>query len=77
MTIMNDLCCKCFFMLTVANFQACASLDPNYQPDVTFVVIQKCHHTRLFASTHGDKSSVDGDKNGDFHLNSCHHVCWQ
>lgn len=43
--------------------QACASLEPNYQPPVTFVVVQKRHHTRLFASNHHDKGSVDRSGN--------------
>ncbi|KAG6769728.1 hypothetical protein POTOM_025389 [Populus tomentosa] len=28
--------------------KACASLEPNYLPPVTFIVVQKRHHTRLF-----------------------------
>lgn len=50
-------------MLPVSPYQACASLEPNYQPPVTFVVVQKRHHTRLFASNHQDKSSVDRSGN--------------
>ncbi|PKI71745.1 hypothetical protein CRG98_007878 [Punica granatum] len=40
--------------------KACASLEPDYQPPVTFVVVQKRHHTRLFASNH---KAVDGSGN--------------
>ncbi|XP_042416604.1 protein argonaute PNH1-like isoform X3 [Zingiber officinale] len=43
--------------------QTCASLEPNYQPPVTFVVVQKCHHTRLFANNHGDHQFVDKSGN--------------
>ncbi|CAA2987634.1 argonaute 10 [Olea europaea subsp. europaea] len=43
--------------------KACASLEPNYQPPVTFVVVQKRHHTRLFANNHRDKSSTDKSGN--------------
>ncbi|CAI8586788.1 unnamed protein product [Vicia faba] len=43
--------------------KACASLEPNYQPPVTFVVVQKRHHTRLFANDHRDKNSVDRSGN--------------
>ncbi|KAJ7970200.1 Protein argonaute [Quillaja saponaria] len=43
--------------------KACASLEPNYQPPVTFVVVQKRHHTRLFASNHHDRHSVDRSGN--------------
>ncbi|CAG7861744.1 unnamed protein product [Brassica rapa] len=27
--------------------KACALLEPNYQPPVTFIVVQKRHHTRI------------------------------
>ncbi|RRT63235.1 hypothetical protein B296_00041851 [Ensete ventricosum] len=43
--------------------KACASLEPNYQPPVTFIVVQKRHHTRLFANNHNDHHSVDKSGN--------------
>ncbi|KAI0491382.1 hypothetical protein KFK09_025642 [Dendrobium nobile] len=43
--------------------KACASLEPGYQPPVTFVVVQKRHHTRLFANNHNDQHSVDRSGN--------------
>ncbi|KAL6192212.1 hypothetical protein ACLB2K_038597 [Fragaria x ananassa] len=43
--------------------KACASLEPNYQPPVTFIIVQKRHHTRLFANNHRDRSSVDKSGN--------------
>nr|AGS47797.1 argonaute 10 [Salvia miltiorrhiza] len=43
--------------------KACASLEPNYQPPVTFIIVQKRHHTRLFANNHRDKSSIDRSGN--------------
>ncbi|PKA66209.1 Protein argonaute 1A [Apostasia shenzhenica] len=43
--------------------RACASLEPGYQPPVTFVVVQKRHHTRLFANNHMDQHSVDRSGN--------------
>nr|XP_010914964.1 protein argonaute PNH1 [Elaeis guineensis] len=43
--------------------KACASLEPNYQPPVTFVVVQKRHHTRLFANNHRDRSNTDKSGN--------------
>uniref|UniRef100_A0A803N897 Argonaute 1 n=1 Tax=Chenopodium quinoa TaxID=63459 RepID=A0A803N897_CHEQI len=43
--------------------KACASLEPDYQPPVTFVVVQKRHHTRLFANNHHDRNSVDRSGN--------------
>ncbi|KAI3380253.1 hypothetical protein SNEBB_010630 [Seison nebaliae] len=30
--------------------QACVSLDKDYQPGITFIAVQKRHHTRLFCS---------------------------
>uniref|UniRef100_A0A0E0CTI7 Piwi domain-containing protein n=1 Tax=Oryza meridionalis TaxID=40149 RepID=A0A0E0CTI7_9ORYZ len=43
--------------------KACASLEANYQPKVTFIVVQKRHHTRLFAHNHNDQNSVDRSGN--------------
>ncbi|KAF0934529.1 hypothetical protein E2562_025625 [Oryza meyeriana var. granulata] len=43
--------------------KACASLEANYQPKVTFIVVQKRHHTRLFAHNHSDQNSVDRSGN--------------
>ncbi|KAJ4952343.1 hypothetical protein NE237_029175 [Protea cynaroides] len=43
--------------------KACASLEPDYQPPVTFVVVQKRHHTRLFANNHKDRSTIDKSGN--------------
>lgn len=43
--------------------KACASLEANYQPPVTFVVVQKRHHTRLFANNHRDRNQVDRSGN--------------
>ncbi|KAL2340457.1 hypothetical protein Fmac_008397 [Flemingia macrophylla] len=43
--------------------RACASLEPSYQPPVTFVVVQKRHHTRLFANNHDDRNSIDKSGN--------------
>lgn len=43
--------------------KACASLQVDYQPRVTFVVVQKRHHTRLFPANHSDRSSTDKSGN--------------
>ncbi|XP_045829694.1 protein argonaute PNH1-like [Trifolium pratense] len=43
--------------------KACASLEPGYQPPVTFVVVQKGHHTRLFPNNHNDRNSTDRSGN--------------
>ncbi|KAL3619183.1 hypothetical protein CASFOL_036753 [Castilleja foliolosa] len=39
--------------------KACKALDSNYNPGITFLVVQKRHHTRLFAGNHDDELSVD------------------
>ncbi|KAG8387567.1 hypothetical protein BUALT_Bualt02G0034800 [Buddleja alternifolia] len=43
--------------------KACVSLEENYLPTVTFVVVQKRHHTRLFPANHGDRNSTDKSGN--------------
>ena len=40
-----------------------ASLEPNYQPPAIFIVVQKPHHTRLFANNLRDQSSTDKSGN--------------
>jgi eukaryotic translation initiation factor 2C len=39
--------------------QACASLEQSYAPQITFIVVQKRHHTRFFATT-----AEDTDRSG-------------
>ncbi|KAH1063126.1 hypothetical protein J1N35_028113 [Gossypium stocksii] len=39
--------------------KASASLEPNYKPTVTFIVVQKRHHTRLFAENHNNGKFAD------------------
>ncbi|VAH28018.1 unnamed protein product [Triticum turgidum subsp. durum] len=41
--------------------KACASLQEDYQPPVTFVVVQKRHHTRLFPEVHGKETDKSGN----------------
>ncbi|GJT95009.1 PAZ domain-containing protein [Tanacetum coccineum] len=43
--------------------KACLSLEENYMPRVTFVVVQKRHHTRFFPVKHGDRGSTDKSGN--------------
>ncbi|KAG4974367.1 hypothetical protein JHK87_031188 [Glycine soja] len=42
---------------------ACASLQEDYMPRVTFVVVQKRHHTRLFPAEHGSRDQTDKSGN--------------
>ncbi|KAK4486083.1 hypothetical protein RD792_008751 [Penstemon davidsonii] len=43
--------------------KACVSLEEKYLPRITFVVVQKRHHTRLFPAIHGDRYSTDKSGN--------------
>ncbi|KAJ9554728.1 hypothetical protein OSB04_009342 [Centaurea solstitialis] len=43
--------------------KACVSLEENYLPRVTFIVVQKRHHTRLFPANHGDRQTTDRSGN--------------
>ncbi|RDX94874.1 Protein argonaute 5, partial [Mucuna pruriens] len=42
---------------------ACASLQEGYLPPVTFVVVQKRHHTRFFPRDHGSRDQTDKSGN--------------
>ena len=41
--------------------QACMELEEDYRPGITFIVVQKRHHTRLFCSDHRDQSGRAGN----------------
>ncbi|KAG0541970.1 hypothetical protein BDA96_02G062300 [Sorghum bicolor] len=43
--------------------KACASMEDGYLPPVTFVVVQKRHHTRLFPEVHGRRDLTDKSGN--------------
>jgi eukaryotic translation initiation factor 2C len=43
--------------------QACASLEEGYLPPVTFIVVQKRHHTRLFPEDHRAQGQTDRSGN--------------
>ncbi|KZV47182.1 protein argonaute 5 [Dorcoceras hygrometricum] len=43
--------------------KACVSIEEGYLPRVTFVVVQKRHHTRLFAANHNDRNTIDRSGN--------------
>ena len=38
--------------------EACIKLEPDYKPGITFIVVQKRHHTRLFCA---DKKEQSGE----------------
>ncbi|XP_010510717.1 PREDICTED: protein argonaute 5 isoform X2 [Camelina sativa] len=43
--------------------KACNSLQEHYAPRVTFVIVQKRHHTRLFPAQHGNRDMTDRSGN--------------
>ncbi|CAN6287232.1 unnamed protein product [Urochloa humidicola] len=43
--------------------KACASLEEGYLPKITFVVVQKRHHTRLFPENHRSRDQTDRSGN--------------
>lgn len=38
--------------------EACIKLEKDYQPGITFIVVQKRHHTRLFCTDKNERVSV-------------------
>ncbi|KAL5723178.1 argonaute 5 [Ranunculus cassubicifolius] len=46
-----------------AIYKACLSLEEGYHPRVTFIVVQKRHHTRLFPGDHNNRSLMDRSGN--------------
>ncbi|KAL5709705.1 argonaute 5 [Ranunculus cassubicifolius] len=46
-----------------AIYKACLSLEEGYHPLVTFIVVQKRHHTRLFPGDHNNRSLMDRSGN--------------
>lgn len=38
--------------------EACISLEKEYQPGITYIVVQKRHHTRLFCADRNERVSV-------------------
>ena len=35
--------------------EACISLEKDYQPGITYIVVQKRHHTRLFCADRNER----------------------
>ena len=41
--------------------EACSKLEAEYKPGITFVIVQKRHHTRLFCSEKKDQCGKSGN----------------
>ncbi|KAI8037346.1 hypothetical protein M5D96_010097 [Drosophila gunungcola] len=41
--------------------EACIKLEPEYRPGITFIVVQKRHHTRLFCAEKKEQSGKSGN----------------
>nr|CAH0099722.1 unnamed protein product [Daphnia galeata] len=41
--------------------EACIKLEPDYKPGITFIVVQKRHHTRLFCADKKEQSGKSGN----------------
>lgn len=57
----------CFFLFQVLSHElravreACMKLEVDYQPGITFIVVQKRHHTRLFCADRRDQTGRSGN----------------
>ena len=51
--------CVCVFQVAwpelIAIRKACISLEEDYRPGITYIVVQKRHHTRLFCSDKAER----------------------
>ena len=50
-----------FEFLILAIREACIKLEPDYKPGITFIVVQKRHHTRLFCADKKEQSGKSGN----------------
>ena len=52
--------------------EACIKLEADYKPGITFIVVQKRHHTRLFCADKKEQSGRSGNipagKDYDFYI---------
>lgn len=61
--LLNRLISKILFYMQVLQHEllaireACIKLEKDYQPGITFVVVQKRHHTRLFCVDRNERVS--------------------
>lgn len=44
--------------------EACISLEKEYQPGITYIVVQKRHHTRLFCADRNERVSYTEEGHG-------------
>lgn len=52
---------KIFEYELMAIREACTSIEPDYQPGVTYISVQKRHHTRFFCVNSNDQSGKSGN----------------
>lgn len=52
-----------FYVLQILHYEllairdACIKLEKDYQPGITYIVVQKRHHTRLFCADRNERVS--------------------
>ena len=74
----NKIIYNIFFLLFLQVLQheltalreACIKLEADYKPGITFIVVQKRHHTRLFCADKKEQSGRSGNipAGKDFHI---------
>uniref|UniRef100_A0A673FTY4 Protein argonaute-3-like n=1 Tax=Sinocyclocheilus rhinocerous TaxID=307959 RepID=A0A673FTY4_9TELE len=56
----HNVKCVLYYEL-LAIREACISLEKEYQPGITYIVVQKRHHTRLFCADHTERVGRSGN----------------